>query len=234
MVGIPNYTFFRRDRLRGKGDGVCAYVRSSISCSVFVLGSDVESRPSDVEILWLVCSLGDCHYCVACCYHPPKPMYNTNVFSDVLSIDYINSLYPEAVIIIAGDFDQLNTSFLDVDHNHALVQMVSIPTHCGHSIDKVFVSRPDLYTCVVVRSVLKTKRCAVILACSQDACHLPSSRTKRKVKLCDLRSPNIDRLRYYSLSLASVKSRLTITLEITFIMWWWCMVRYKNTIVNNL
>ena len=83
-------------------------------------------------------------------------------------IDYINSLYPDAVIIIAGDFNQLNTSFLDVDHG--LVQMVSSPTHCGHIIDKVFVSRPDLYTCVVVRSVLKNKHCAVILTCSQDAC----------------------------------------------------------------
>jgi len=78
-----------------------------------------------------------------------------------------------------------------------LVQTVSSPTHCGHIIDKVFVSRPDLYTCVVVRSVLKTKHCAVILTCSQDARHLPSSRTKRKVKFYDLRSPNIDRLRYY-------------------------------------
>ena len=75
--------------------------------------------------------------------------------------------------------------------------LISSPTHCGHIIDKVFVSRPDLYTCVVVRSVLKTKHCAVILTCPQDACHLPSPRTKRKVKLYYLRSPNIDRLRYY-------------------------------------
>ena len=102
-------------------------------------------------------------------------------------IDYINSLYPDDVIIIAGDFNQLNTSFFDVDHG--LVQMVSSPIHCGHIIDKVFVSRPDLYTCVVVRSVLKTKHCAVILTCPQDACHLPSPRTKRKVKLYYLRSP---------------------------------------------
>ena len=64
---------------------------------------------------------------MACCYHPPKPQYNTSVFIDVLSsdIDYINSLYPDAVIIIAGDFNQLNTSFLDVDHG--LIQMVSSP-----------------------------------------------------------------------------------------------------------
>ena len=74
--------------------------------------------------------------------------------------------------------------------------MVSSPTHCGHIIDKVFVSRPDLYMCLVVRSVLKTKHSAVILTCPQNACNLPSPHAKRKVKLYDLRSPNIDRLRY--------------------------------------
>ena len=43
LVGIPNYTLFRRDRLRGKGGGVCAYVRSSITCSVFVSGVGAQS-----------------------------------------------------------------------------------------------------------------------------------------------------------------------------------------------
>jgi len=47
----------------------------------------------------------------------------TLVISFVLSsdIDYINSLYPDAIIITAGDFNH-DTSFLDVDHG--LVQMI--------------------------------------------------------------------------------------------------------------
>jgi len=47
----------------------------------------------------------------------------TLVISFVLSsdIDYINSLYPDAIIITAGDFNH-NTSFLDVDHG--LVQII--------------------------------------------------------------------------------------------------------------
>ena len=32
------------------------------------------------------------------------------------------------------------------------------------STDEAFVSGPDLYTCLVVRSVLKTKHSAVVLA----------------------------------------------------------------------
>jgi len=95
LVGIPNYTLFRRERLRGKGGGVCAYVRSSISCSVFVPSVGAQSRVNDVEILWLDCTLHDCHYFVACCYDPSKPNYNYSVFIDVLSTDiaYINSMY---------------------------------------------------------------------------------------------------------------------------------------------
>jgi len=80
LVGIPNYTLFRRERLRGKGGGVCAYVRSSISCSVFVPSVGAQSRVNDVEILWLDCTLHDCHYFVACCYDPSKPNYITIVF----------------------------------------------------------------------------------------------------------------------------------------------------------
>ena len=34
------------------------------------------------------------------------------------------------------------------------------------STDEAFVSGPDLYTCLVVRSVLKTKHSAVVLTCS--------------------------------------------------------------------
>ena len=75
--------------------------------------------------------------------------------------------------------DRLDTSFLEQEHG--LAQMVTDPTHCGHLIiDKVFVSRPDLYNCSVIQSTLKTKHKAIVLG----------------QELYDLREPNIDRLRY--------------------------------------
>ena len=70
--------------------------------------------------------------------------YDAKIFTDTLSsdLDYINAVYQDAIIIVAGDFSQLNTGFLQNDHG--LVQLVNSPTHCDHHIDKVFVSHPDI------------------------------------------------------------------------------------------
>jgi len=72
--------------------------------------------------------------------------------------------------------------------------MVNSPTHCNHLIDKIFVSRPDVYSCDVYGSILKTKHHAAFLTCAPT---VPTSqRSKRKVQLYDMRAPNIDRLRH--------------------------------------
>ena len=144
----------------------CAYVRSDISCTTF--DPDVDTvcgvnNIENIEILWIDSYSANCHYLIACCYHPPKPKYDASQFINVLSadIDYINTNYHDAVIIVAGDFNQLDTTFIVRDHG--LVQMVNSPTHCGHLIDKIFENRPDIYTCAVFNSVLKTKHSAVLL-----------------------------------------------------------------------
>ena len=99
--------------------------------------------------MWLECVFNRCRYFVACCYHPPKPRYDNKLFIEVLlkDIDNINGSFCDAIIIVCGDFNQLNTAFLEIDHG--LVQIVTSPTHCGHLIDKVLVSRPDIYQCRV-------------------------------------------------------------------------------------
>ena len=104
-------------------------------------------------------------------------------------------MFCDAVIIVGGDFNQLNTTFLESDHG--LVQMVNCPTHCGHVIDKIFVSRPDLFRCSVFTSIIKTKHSAVLLTNVEERCQVPLSCRRKKVKLYDLLEHNIDRLRYY-------------------------------------
>jgi len=194
ILMIPGYNLFRRDRSCGKGGGVCAYIQSHVNCSVFVPNANNITRPEKPEILWLECVHNNYHHYIACCYHPPKPKYNPSVFVDLLTsdIDYINSSCDADVIIIAGDFNQLNTSFLE--HHHGLVQMVNTATHCNHLIDKIFVSLPDVYSCDVYSSILKTKHSAVVLTCAPITRN--PSRSKRKVQLYDMRAPNIDKLRY--------------------------------------
>jgi len=195
VVGIANYTLFRRDRDSRKGGGVCAYVRNDISCSVSKLLNRDKSNNKNLEILWLECCFNGTSYYVACCYHPPRPVYSCVEFIETLSSD-IESIMEQdhnSIVVIAGDFNQLDTSFLTNDLG--LVQIVDKPTHGNNLIDKVFVNRPDMYTATVLASILKTKHCAVILGQTNHDT-LPV-RKRRHVSFYDLRCQNIDKLRYY-------------------------------------
>ena len=99
-----------------------------------------------IQYLWVKFDyLGDCYF-VACCYHPPKPSYNPQSLCDQLQsdIDQICSIPFGSVIIVAGDFNLLNTIFLEVDCG--LTQLVDMPTHCHNILDRIFCNRRDLYS----------------------------------------------------------------------------------------
>jgi hypothetical protein len=76
------------------------------------------------------------------------------------------------VIVIAGDFNSFDTSFLEVVFG--LDQIVDRPTHCNHMLDKFFTNRPDTYHADVFVSIIKTERQAVYV--TQTLC------TKQTVK----------------------------------------------------
>ena len=95
--------------------------------------------------------------------------------SEILKFYYFASLAGKCLTtpplgggVVEGFFNQLNTLFLE--NEHGLVQMVHSPTHCGHIIDKVFVSRPDLYTCIFI-IIISTLTCSLTLYC-MCVCHI--------------------------------------------------------------
>ena len=102
VVSIYNFQLFRRDRGR-RGGGVCAYDSNELQCHTINL-NDFNDQ---VKILWLQCCSRDQMFYIACCYHPPKPCYNSMVFIETLSsnIEAINSENSHPLIIIAGDFN---------------------------------------------------------------------------------------------------------------------------------
>jgi len=150
-----------------------------------------------VEILWLkVCSKTELYF-IACVYHPPKPKYDWKVFQNELAagIDAITHLYPSSIIVVAGDFNQLDTSVFEVDYG--LSQLVDSPTNNDNLLDKVFTNRSDLYNAHCFASLLKTKHLAVLVSVQGHNFDAKRLHRSYKATVYDLRSHNIDKLRYF-------------------------------------
>ena len=110
------------------------------------------------------------------------------------TIDEINLTFNEAIIIIAGDFNQADTTFLECDY--AFNQLVASVTHGRNILDKVFVNQTDLFVSSVFDSLIKTKHKAVLI--HSDNCQfkrLTSEMSRRKTRVYDLKPHNIDALR---------------------------------------
>jgi hypothetical protein len=75
IMGINNYTFYRRDRTGRRGGGVAIYVRENLISSVWT-PRVISSTP--FELLWIRVN---CVF-VAALYHPPKPLYKTQDLQD--------------------------------------------------------------------------------------------------------------------------------------------------------
>jgi len=69
VIGIDNYTVFRRDRAGRRGGGIALYVNSSIQSSVWS-PSLLDNRA--FEMLWV--RVGVTLFAAALC-HPPRPVY---------------------------------------------------------------------------------------------------------------------------------------------------------------
>ena len=194
LFSISDYFLFRRDRVCGRrkhGGGVCIYVKSGIDC--FVL-SPCPTADTNIEILWLHSCFGANEYIFGLCYHPPDPPYDVAEFIDCISnsIDVLTSLYPGAVLCVLGDFNQLDTTFLQCEFG--LTQIVDTPTHGNNLLDKVFINVPDGYKTQVFKSLVKTKHQAVLVVPYGASYCVPNK--PQKSTLYDLHSHNIDLLRY--------------------------------------
>jgi hypothetical protein len=165
-------------------------VRSHIKCDVIL--DFPSNQTSTKEILWLELQSGQQTYVVACCYHPPKSAYKPSEFSDELAIglDYALLTYPSAIILIFGDFNMLDTCFLE--HDYGLQLVVNCNTHGNKILDKVFLSQPDIYDCKVIKSIVKTKHKAICLLPHSSLAQCPTNR--KKLKVYDLRPIFINRL----------------------------------------
>ena len=166
------------------------------------------------EVMWI--KMNHCHasYYVACCY-PPKPRYDPNDFITEFcsTVETIITNDASPVIVVTGDFNSLPTGFLEQDYG--LTQLVCTATHGNKVLDKIFTNRPDLFTAVVCKSLLKTKHSAVIVR--PDRCFTMNtgrSCNRTVVSIYDHRTHHIDRLRcaigFFNWSVVTLEDDITV------------------------
>jgi hypothetical protein len=196
LVEIDGYALYRKDRVKKKGGGVCMYVRNDIKCTPMSLHPDCYS--DFIEVLWIKCCYSSVVYYIAGCYHPPKARYSDLLLKSELTRDIEVLLNKSAdpgetvVIVISGDFNSLDTDFLEIDFG--LVQIVTKPTHGKNILDKFFTSRPDISEVEVFASLIKTKHRAVIVKQTLAANSNLTSCKRKKANVYDRRSHNLDAL----------------------------------------
>jgi hypothetical protein len=198
FVDIKGYVLQRKDRVKKKGGGVCMYVRDDIKCSTMSLHPN--SLSEYIEVLWSECRYGRVVYYIAACYHPPKARYCDSIFKAELTRDIECILKmtvspgETVVIVISGDFNSLDTDFLEVDFG--LTQIVSQPTHGNKILDKFFTSRPDISEVEVFASLIKTKHRAVFVKQTLLCKSKFRMCERKKVKVYDRRPHHLDVLRH--------------------------------------
>ena len=171
-INLRNYIAFRKDRVNRPGGGVMVYVRNNIQCSLI---SDVHN--SDFEIIWLklrpkILPRPFSVMILVVVYSPP--WYNVEnskllATSIVQSFDTVMRKFPNAAVILCGDFNNFNTDRFN--RYLRLRPVYSEPTRGNNVLDKIFMNCNAYYSlttdilpplgrsdhnCVFLRSLLLT------------------------------------------------------------------------------
>ena len=156
-VGVEGYKVYRLDRTGRRGGGVAVYVTAEMQSSRW---TSSEVADSSLEIEWV--RVGESVF-IAALYHPPRPTYKPEVLLDYIeaSVAQLSHDFPLADIVVAGDVNQLSDR--DIVERTGLTQIVCQPTRGANTLDKIYVSSPQLFNTVrVVASVVKSDHKAVV------------------------------------------------------------------------
>ena len=151
VIEIPGYSLLRKDRVERRGGGVGIYIKHTLSFKVL----DDLSCP-DIESVWVYLRppklpRGFSCLVVAVIYHPPGQSQASNsVLTDYIisSVDKIRRTYPDAGLIIGGDFNRLNVA--PICSNCALKQVITLPTRGNAILDLLFTNLKNYYESPII------------------------------------------------------------------------------------
>lgn len=158
ICSIKGFRIFRRDRVGRRSGGVAILVADSLDAEEFVVSDDVHS----LELLWVKVKLDFRVMIIGALYHPPKPIYDTELLLDRLehSIEVITIEEPDAIITLGGDFNRLDEA--QVIERTGMIPLIKHPTRGENVLDRLFVSEPSYTTVKIVASAIKTDHKAII------------------------------------------------------------------------
>jgi hypothetical protein len=155
LVSIDGFNIFRKDRVLGRGGGVCVYLREGIPAK-----RRYDLEKPDIECLWLWIRptrlprpLSGIAVCVV--YHPPGRTAQEHQYLKQYLIDTLDSLrnkYPDCGLVVMGDFNDFDVAGLL--SNHSLKQVVQEPTRGTAKLDLIITNLHNLYDSPVVTTPL--------------------------------------------------------------------------------
>ena len=146
FLQIPKYNFFRRDRLCGRGGGVCAFVSETIPSK---RRDDLESCNYECMWVWIRpfrLPRSITGIIIGIIYNPPDKSIQEQrdlVAYLVETLDVVRNTYPECGIVLLGDFNNLDIS--DLLSCHDLSQVVTTPTRGSAILDLVISNIHSFY-----------------------------------------------------------------------------------------
>ena len=144
VIDISDYSVVCKNRSHAQHGGVCMYIKNGLKFSKL---HEYEYNTSN-EVLW--CKLqphrlprGYSCLIIAVVYHPPTSddEYLNSYLLDTLGI--IESSFPQAAVIITGDFNRLNISHLKCQFQ--LKQLINFPTRGEAILDLILTNLKHFY-----------------------------------------------------------------------------------------
>ena len=143
VVNISDHTLVRKDRnLDKRGGGVCAYIKSSIGFTTID-----ELNASSFETLWIYLRpnrlpRGFSCLIIGIIYHPPQDDDASFTEHLISSLDTALNKYPNAGIMLVGDFNRLN--YRVISNHFNLRQTVKNPTRGAAILDLIKLTKRKL------------------------------------------------------------------------------------------
>ena len=160
LVCPQGYVMVRKDRPDSHaGGGVAILCRNDWKITVFNNNMPFETIQCKIITSNLVCV-----YYAMCIYHPPDPIYDSELLLDSISnfCETTQTADPNAKLIIAGDINQLNIH--DLLCQHTLNQMVKSATRGNHILDVFITSSPFLWkTPKMHKGLVRSDHLAIIV-----------------------------------------------------------------------